>query len=230
MAGKAQAPAPAPERGEPYDEEAMLNKARATQEDLMPTGNGESHAVVPWEERIAASIRKDPECMEIVRGLVAEAEAGQEGSEVRILHRIMHAESVEETSTEGGLISVQDMIKATRNGETAPYFVRGFSVNMSEKKDGEGLPVYLAIDAVNTLTGQAEVFSTGSTQTVFTFVRWRAKDWFPVVVAWRLSPKETDRGMRPINLVIVNADPMKRREPKAVVASTTQDPSGWNRP
>jgi hypothetical protein len=36
--------------------------------------------------------------------------------------------------------------------------------------------------------------------------------------------------MRPINLEIVNADPLGKRNPKAVVTATTQDPTGWNRP
>lgn len=211
-------------------EQELLTAAIETSKDLFPDGNGESHALVPWEARISESIRNDEAAMEWVRELVTEAVANSETSEVRILHRIMEAESVEETDTSGGLISVQDMIKATRDGVTDDYFVRGFSVNMSDIKEGEGLPVYLAIDAVNTRTGDVEVFSTGSTQTVFTFVRWRERDWFPVVVRWRRSPKETQRGMRPINMEVVNPDPMGRRNPKAEITSTTQDPSGWNRP
>lgn len=211
-------------------EAELLDKARATQEDLMPTGNGESHSTVPWEERISPSIREDDQAMVWVRELVVEAQANGETAELRILHRIMEAESIEETDTSGGLISVQDMIKASRNGETDDYFVRGFSVAMSDVKEGEGLPIYLAIDAVNTRTGEAEMFSTGSTQTVFIFRRWREKDWFPVVVRWRRSAKETSRGMRPINMEIVNADPLGRRNPKAEITATTQDPTGWNRP
>lgn len=211
-------------------EQSLLDKAIAASKDLMPTGNGESHSVVSWEERISPAIRDDDQAMVIVRELVAEAQANSETAELRILHRIMEAESIEETDTSGGLISVQDMIKASRNGETDDYFVRGFDVAMSDVKQGEGLPIYLAIDAVNTRTGEAEIFSTGSTQTVFTFRRWREKDWFPVVVRWHLSAKETSRGMRPINMEIVNADPTGKRGPKAEITATTQDPTGWNRP
>lgn len=214
---------------EPTEQE-LLDKAIAASENLFPTGNGESHSVVPWEARISESIRNDDDAMAIIRELVTEAQANAETSEVRILHRIMAAKSVEETDTSGGLPSVQDMIKATRDGVTDDYFVRGFTLNMSEMKEGEGLPVYCVIDAVNTRTGEAEMFSTGSTQTVFTFVRWREKDWFPVVVRWRRSAKETARGMRPINMEIVNPDPLGRRNPKAEITATTQDPSGWNRP
>lgn len=214
---------------EPYDEAATMERARASKEDLMPTGNGTSASVVPWEARLPESIREDEQCMAWVRELVVEAETSSDGAEVRILHQIMEAESIEATDTSGGLISVQDMIKASRNGETDEYFVRGFSVAPTDVKDGEGLPVYLAIDAVNTRTGEAEMFSTGSTQTVFTFRRWREKGWFPVVVRWRKSAKETARGMRPINLEIVNADPLGKRNVKAEIETTTHR-SGWEAP
>ncbi len=215
------------QEAEPYDEEAMLERARATQEDLMPTGNGEAHSVIPWESRVPDAIRDDERCMSIIAELVGEA--GAADTQVRILHNILDAESVEETAM-GGLRSIQDICKDDRNGETPAYFVQGFSVNGSDFEEGEALPVYLAINVVNTDTGEPEVIATGSTQTVLTLYRWRQKDWFPVVVRWRVSRKETARGMRPINLEIVNADPLGRRNLKAEITTTTQDPSGWNRP
>lgn len=208
-------------------EQELLDKAIATTKDLMPTGNGESHSVIPWESRVPEAIREDDRCMTIIAELVTEA--GASDTQVRILHDILDADTIEETAM-GGLRSIQDICKDDRNGETPAYFVRGFSVNMSDFEEGEALPVYLAIDAVNTDTGESEMVATGSTQTVLTLYRWRQKDWFPVVVRWRRSSKETSRGMRPINLEIVNADPMGRRSPKAEITATTQDPSGWNRP
>jgi hypothetical protein len=211
---------------EPYDEEATLQRALAGKEDLMPTGNGEAHSVVPWEARVPEEIREDERCMTIISELVAEA--GASGIQVRILHDILDAETIEETAM-GGLRSIQDVCKEDRNGETPPYFVRGFSVNLSDFEEGEALPVYLAIDVVNTTTGEAEMIATGSTQTVLTLYRWRQKEWFPVVVRWRRSAKETARGMRPINLEIVNPDPLGKRNLKAEIETTTHR-SGWEAP
>lgn len=211
---------------EPYDEAATMERARASKEDLMPTGNGTAASVVPWESRVPEEIREDERCMTIISELVAEA--GASGIQVRILHDILDAETIEETAM-GGLRSIQDICKEDRNGETPAYFVRGFSVNVSDFEEGEALPVYLAIDVVNTDTGEPEMIATGSTQTVLTLYRWRQKDWFPVVVRWRRSSKETARGMRPINLEIVNADPLGKRNVKAEIETTTHR-SGWEAP
>jgi hypothetical protein len=225
-AQKARADAPAESPPE-YDEATMLAKAQASSGDLVK---------VDWREKLPAAITKSEKIMAVVETLAKEA--GEGDIQTRILEGILEAEETEQMVPGGKIPGIRDICRQDRNEESPQYLVFGFSVNMSDIEEGEGLPVYLVFDVLNVGTGEREIVGTGATQTVLSFYRMREKNRLPVLVRWFISRKETDRGFRPLNFELLDTDPLGQRSkvtaervalPAPAEGSTAHE-SGWNAP
>lgn len=187
-----------------------------------------------WASNIPEAVTKSLKLMTVVESLVKEAR--ESGIQTRILESIIDAEEVDQMVPGGKIPGIRDICRDDRNESTPDYLVLGFSVNESDIEEGEGLPVYFVFDVVDP-NGERKILGTGATQTVFSFWRIRAKGRLPLVVRWYLSHKETDRGFRPLNMEIVDPDPLRKHVVR-VTATATQEPvvetltdeSGWNVP
>lgn len=185
-----------------------------------------------WAAKIPEAVTKSYKLMTVVDSLVKEAR--ESGIQTRILESIVDAEDVDQMVPGGKIPGIRDICREDRNETTPDYLVLGFSVNESDIEEGEGLPVYFVFDVIDP-NGERKILGTGATQTVFSFWRIRMKDRLPIVVRWYLSHKETDRGFRPLNMEIIDPDPLRRHVSNITATlepavETVKDESGWNVP